>query len=151
MTTNNDQELFDDLSCQSAPERTSAAAARLRRRSDGRWRCVRFVSMNSFRRIIAFACLVLCRRARPDGVLVGIKAVEGRPGHPRPILASCWRCGFTQRSRAWRARGKWRGCARSMSRFMAVRRVGVNAKTLAIFGSGMERRWSNFSSTVLRR
>ena len=59
MTKNDDQELFDDLSRQSTPERTSAAAARLRRdcgrRSGVRLLCGRFVSMTSCRTIIASA------------------------------------------------------------------------------------------------
>jgi len=74
-------------------------------------------------------------------LLVGIKR-EGRPGIRRPILASCWRCGFTQhRGRARRAQVA-RLC-NSISVSMAVRGVGVNAKPWRIFGSA----WSGAGAT----
>ena len=119
MTKYDDQELFDDLSRQSTPERTSAAAARLRtaerRQVALRAVCLDDLVSNDHRVRMVWRFV---EGLDLTALLVEIKAVEGRVrAIRRPILASCWRCGFTQRSRAWRARGKLRGCAMSMSRF----------------------------------
>lgn len=107
MTKSNDQELFDDLSRQSAPERASTGAARLRT-AERRQVTLRAVCLDELVPEEHRVRMVWRFAEGPDltVLLAGIKALEGRPGHPRPIRASYWRCGFTQRSRAWRARGK---------------------------------------------
>jgi hypothetical protein len=45
-----------------------------------------------------------------------IKAREGEPGRPPPILRSCWGCGFTRRSKGSARRGSWSGSRDAISR-----------------------------------
>jgi hypothetical protein len=131
MTKNEDQELFDDLSRQSAPERTSAAAARLRtaERRQVAWRavCLDDLVPNDHRVRMVWRFV---EGLDLTALLVGIKAVEGRPGHPPAdprILLALWLYATIEGVAS----------ARQVARL--------------IFGPGMERRWNNFSSTVLRR
>ena len=83
MTKNDDQELFDDLSRQSTPERTSAAAARLRtaerRQVALRAVCLDDLVPNDHRVRMVWRFV---EGLDLTALLVGIKAVEGRPGHP---------------------------------------------------------------------
>lgn len=44
-----------------------------------------------------------------------IKAREGEPGRPPPILRLCWLCGFTRRSRASARRGSLSGLRNAIS------------------------------------
>jgi len=94
MTKNDDQELFDDLSCQSTPERTSAAAARLRtaerRQVALRAVCLDDLVPNDHRVRMVWRFV---EGLDLTALLVGIKAVEGRPGHPPAdprILLALW-------------------------------------------------------------
>ena len=138
MTTNNDQELFDDLSCQSAPERTSAAAARLRT-AERRQVAVRAVCLDELvpedHRVRMVWCFV--EGLDLTALLVGIKAVEGRPGHPPAdprILLALWLYATIEGVAS--ARQVARLCEEHVAFQWLCGGVGVNAKTLADFRVG---------------
>ena len=110
------EELFDDLSCQSAPENKNAVAARLRtaerRQIALRAVCLDELVPNDHRVRMVWSFV---EGLDLSALLAGIKSVDGRPGHPPcdpRILMALW---LTQRSRAWRAHGALRGCARIIS------------------------------------
>jgi transposase len=94
MTKNYDQELFDDLSRQSAPERAITGAARLRT-AERRQVTLRAVCLDE---LVPEEHRVRLVWRFVEGLdlpvlLAGIKALEGRPGHPPAdprILLALW-------------------------------------------------------------
>ncbi len=138
MAENDPKELFDDLSCQSAPERTSVAAARLR---------------TVERRQVALRAVCLDELVPEDhrvrmvwrfvegldltALLVGIKSVEGRPGHPPAdprILLALWLYATVEGVAS--ARQVARLCEEHVAFQWLCGGVGMNAKTLADFRVG---------------
>ena len=138
MTKNDDQELFDDLSRQSTPERTSAAAARLRT-AERRQVALRAVCLDDLvpndhrvRTVWRFV-----EGLDLTALLVGIKAVEGRPGHPPAdprILLALWLYATIEGVAS--ARQVARLCDEHVAFQWLCGGVGVNAKTLADFRVG---------------
>jgi len=138
MTKNEDQELFDDLSRQSAPERTSAAAARLRtaerRQVALRAVCLDDLVPNDHRVRMVWRFV---EGLDLTALLVGIKAVEGRPGHPPAdprILLALWLYATIEGVAS--ARQVARLCDEHVAFQWLCGGVGVNAKTLADFRVG---------------
>jgi transposase len=138
MTKNDDPELFEDLSRQSAPERLSAAVARLR---------------TAERRQVAFRAVCLDDLVPHDhrvrmvwrfvegldlsALLAGIKSVEGRPGHPPAdprILMALWLYATVEGVAS--ARQVARLCEEHIAFQWLCGGVGMNAKTLADFRVG---------------
>jgi transposase len=138
MTKNDDPELFEDLSRQSAPERRSAAVARLR---------------TAERRQVAFRAVCLDDLVPHDhrvrmvwrfvegldlsALLAGIKSVEGRPGHPPAdprILMALWLYATVEGVAS--ARQVARLCEEHIAFQWLCGGVGMNAKTLADFRVG---------------
>ena len=138
MTKNDDQELFDDLSRQSTPERTSTAAARLRtaerRQVALRAVCLDDLVPNDHRVRMVWRFV---EGLDLTALLVGIKAVEGRPGHPPAdprILLALWLYATIEGVAS--ARQVARLCDEHVAFQWLCGGVGVNAKTLADFRVG---------------
>ena len=147
------EELFDDLSCQSAPENKNAVAARLRaaerRQIALRAVCLDELVPNDHRVRMVWSFV---EGLNLSALLAGIKSVEGRPGHPPcdpRILMALWLYATVEGVAS--ARRIARLCEDHIAYQWLCGGVGMNAKTLADFGLGMGLRWSNFSSTVSRR
>src|ERR1019366_3337836 len=138
MTKNNDQELFDDLSRQCAPERTNVASARLRtaerRQVALRAVCLDELVPNDHRVRMVWRFV---EGLDLTAFLVGIKAVEGRPGHPPAdprILLALWLYATIEGVAS--ARQVARLCEEHIAFQWLCGGVGVNAKTLADFRVG---------------
>ena len=138
MTKNNDQELFDDLSRQCAPERTNAGSARLRtaerRQVALRAVCLDELVPNDHRVRMVWRFV---EGLDLTAFLVGIKAVEGRPGHPPAdprILLALWLYATIEGVAS--ARQVARLCEEHIAFQWLCGGVGVNAKTLADFRVG---------------
>src|ERR1019366_632018 len=107
MAWNENEELFETLAAQAAPERIGVAAPRLRtaERRQVEWRPVSLEELvpddHRVRAVWRFV-----EGLDLSALLGPIKSLEGRPGIRLRIRASCWLCGFSRRSRAWRVRGR---------------------------------------------
>ena len=138
MTKSNDQELFDDLSRQSAPERASTGAARLRT-AERRQVTLRAVCLDE---LVPEEHRVRMVWRFVEGLdltvlLAGIKAVEGRPGHPPAdprILLALWLYATIEGVAS--ARQVARLCEDHIAYQWLCGGVGMNAKTLADFRVG---------------
>ena len=138
MTENNAEELFDDLSCQSAPERKSTAAARLRtaerRQVALRAVCLDELVPNDHRVRMVWRFV---EGLDLTALLVGIKSLEGRPGHPPAdprILLALWLYATVEGVAS--ARQIARLCEEHVAFQWLCGGVGMNAKTLADFRVG---------------
>jgi transposase len=138
MAENDDEQLFDDLSHQSAPERTSAGAARLRtaerRQVALRAVCLDELVPNDHRVRMVWRFV---EGLDLTALLVGIKSVEGRPGHPPAdprILLALWLYATIEGVAS--ARQAARLCGEHIAFQWLCGGVGMNAKTLADFRVG---------------
>ncbi len=135
MTEYDPKELFDDLSDQSAPARQSTAAARLRM-AERRQVALRAVCLDELvphdhrvRMVWRFV-----EGLDLTALLVGIKSVEGRPGHPPAdprILLALWLYATVEGVAS--ARQVARLCEEHIAFQWLCGGVGMNAKTLADF------------------
>ncbi len=131
MTENNAEELFDDLSCQSAPERKSTAE---RRQVALRAVCLDELVPNDHRVRMVWRFV---EGLDLTALLVGIKSVEGRPGHPPAdprILLALWLYATVEGVAS--ARQIARLCEEQLAFQWLCGGVGMNAKTLADFRAG---------------
>ena len=132
------EELFDDLSCQSAPEGKNAAAARLRtaerRQVALRAVCLDELVPNDHRVRMVWRFV---EGLDLSALLVGIKSVEGRPGHPPcdpRILMALWHYATVEGVAS--ARHIARLCEEHVAYQWLCGGVGMNAKTLGDFRVG---------------
>jgi transposase len=133
-----DEELFDDLSCQRAPESKNTGAARLRT-AERRQVALRAVCLDALvphdhrvRMVWRFV-----EGLDLSALLVGIKSVEGRPGHPPAdprILMALWLYATVEGVAS--ARQVARLCEEHIAFQWLCGGVGMNAKTLADFRVG---------------
>lgn len=108
--------LMADLPVQRAPSRSGAAPPRLRT-GERRQVSLRPVCLEDLVPAEHRVRLVwqFVESLDLTALYEAIKAVEGQPGHPRPIRASCWRCGCMRRWKGLAVRVRCRGCARCTS------------------------------------
>jgi len=102
MAGNENEELFETLAAQAAPERIGEAAPRLRtaERRQVEWRPVSLEELvpddHRVRAVWRFV-----EGLDLSALLSPIKSLEGRPGHTAADRASCWLFGFSRRLRPW--------------------------------------------------
>lgn len=138
MTKSNAQELFDDMLRHSAPERASTGAARLRT-AERRQVTLRAVCLDE---LVPEEHRVRMVWRFVEGLdltvlLAGIKALEGRPGHPPAdprILLALWLYATIEGVAS--ARQVARLCEDHIAYQWLCGGVGMNAKTLADFRVG---------------
>lgn len=126
------EERFETLAAQAAPQRIGVAEASLGgaaagRVASGQPRRTRAGRSSRARRV------VFCRRFDLSAWLGPIKSLEGRPGHPLADSRILLLCGLSGRSRAWRMRDRWRALRRAHRLSVAVRRSAYERQDLGRF------------------